>query len=297
MLSNNAKRTIIKKFPNVGFSYEKILHKKINTDNMIFITIPKGRKYYAWFTKYKHYNRCYLFELDNKKRITDVKIIKTMFNNYLTIGKGTIVYGTMIEANGFPFFNVEDIKYYKGESMNHHNLYNRLHYLNDLFKNTTQKSYSKNMVTFGMPIINQDYNEIKKSINKLPYELYAIQYKHLYNKLVVNEKITIKQDKSREFIVMTSHLPDIYELFTKEGIRKGYAYISSYNKSVYMNNLFRMIKENDDLDLLEESDDEEEFEDMDVNKFIKPNKQILMKCQLNMRFKLWEPMDIIKILN
>ena len=297
MLSQNAKRTIIKNFPNVGFSYEKILHKKINTDNMIFITIPKGRKYYAWFTKYKHHNRCYLFQLDHKKKITDVKIIKTMFNNYLTIGKGTIVYGTMIESNGFPFFNVEDIKYYKGESMNYHNLYNRLHYLNDLFKNTTQKSYSKNMVTFGMPVINQDYNEIKKSINELPYELYAIQYKHLYNKLVVNEKITIKQDKSREFIVMTSNLPDIYELFTKEGVRKGHAYISSYNKSVYMNNLFRMIKENDDLDLLEESDDEEEFEDMDVNKFIKPNKQILMKCQLNMRFKLWEPMDIIKILN
>ena len=92
-------------------------------------------------------------------------------------------------------------------------------------------------------------------------------------------------------------MPDIYELYTTNGIKKGLAYIPSYNKSVYMNNLFRTIKENDNLDLLEESDDEEEFENIDDSRFINPNKQILMKCQMNVRFKLWEPIELIKIYN
>ena len=40
-----------------------------------------------------------------------------------------------------------------------------------------------------------------------------------------------------------------------------------------MNNIFRNIKENDDLDKLEESDDEEEFEDISIDKYVFLNKK------------------------
>ena len=54
------------------------------------------------------------------------------------------------------------------------------------------------------------------------------------------------------------------------------AYISSYVSSVKMNSIFRNIKENQNLDLLEESDDEDEFENVSETKFVDMKKSIVM---------------------
>jgi len=73
----------------------------------------------------------------------------------------------------------------------------------------------------------------------------------------------------------------------------GVALISTYKKSVLMNNIFRNIKENKNLDLLEESDNEEEFENINIDKFVDINKIITMRCVYNRRFKKWEPIEEI----
>jgi hypothetical protein len=59
-----------------------------------------------------------------------------------------------------------------------------------------------------------------------------------------------------------------------------------------MNKLFRIIKENDNLDALEESDDEEEFENENSDKFVKLDKSEKMVCQYNYKFKRWVPVKI-----
>ena len=59
-----------------------------------------------------------------------------------------------------------------------------------------------------------------------------------------------------------------------------------------MNKLFRKIKENDDLDKLEESDDEEEFENPNIYKFVNLEKSYKMTCSLNRKFKKWVPIKI-----
>ena len=61
-----------------------------------------------------------------------------------------------------------------------------------------------------------------------------------------------------------------------------------------MNTLFRNIKENRNLDLLEESDDEEEFEDIREDKFVSLDKMYYMKCVYNSRFKKWQPLEVVK---
>jgi hypothetical protein len=61
-----------------------------------------------------------------------------------------------------------------------------------------------------------------------------------------------------------------------------------------MNKLFRNIKENDNLDALEESDDEEEFENELTNKFVYLDKSYKMICQYNNKFKKWLPIKISK---
>ena len=67
------------------------------------------------------------------------------------------------------------------------------------------------------------------------------------------------------------------------------ASIPDYKTSVMMNSLFRNIKENKSLDALEESDDEDEFENINIDKFVDLSKKIKMKCGYNYKFKKWTP--------
>ena len=59
-----------------------------------------------------------------------------------------------------------------------------------------------------------------------------------------------------------------------------------------MNKLFRIIKENENLDALEESDDEEEFENENADKFVKLDTSKKMVCQYNYKFKRWVPLKV-----
>ena len=81
---------------------------------------------------------------------------------------------------------------------------------------------------------------------------------------------------------------DIYTLYENE-IKKGIALIPDFKTSVYLNSLFRSIKENNNLDSLEESDDEEEFENCNNNKFVDLDKALSIKCKWNSTFKKWFP--------
>ena len=61
-----------------------------------------------------------------------------------------------------------------------------------------------------------------------------------------------------------------------------------------MNKLFRNIKENNNLDTLEESDEEEEFENIQIDKFVDLNKLFKMRCIFNYKFKKWIPVSVIE---
>jgi hypothetical protein len=59
-----------------------------------------------------------------------------------------------------------------------------------------------------------------------------------------------------------------------------------------MNNLFRNIKENANLDALEESDDEEEFENDREDKFVYLERVYNIVCEFNFKFKKWTPLRL-----
>ena len=61
-----------------------------------------------------------------------------------------------------------------------------------------------------------------------------------------------------------------------------------------MNTLFRTIKENENLDFLEESDDEEEFENISEDKFVNLEKKINILCVYNSKFKSWVPLEALE---
>jgi regulatory protein YycI of two-component signal transduction system YycFG len=72
------------------------------------------------------------------------------------------------------------------------------------------------------------------------------------------------------------------------------ALVPDYKTSVMLNNLFRNIKENKNLDALEESDDEEEFENDNINKFVYLEKEYNMVCQYNQKHRKWAPLRLAR---
>ena len=108
----------------------------------------------------------------------------------------------------------------------------------------------------------------------------------------------IKPTKSN-FIVRPAIQNDIYYLYCKTDTNtepKYYdvAHIPNFASSVLMNKLFRNIKENDNLDRLEESDDEEEFENEKEDRFVNMDKTYNMVCSYNFKFKKWCPLYVCK---
>ena len=298
MLSNHEKKNIISQFPHdIELCYEKRFHNKVHSIDY-YITIPKGQKYFAWFKTFNRQNYLFLLEIDRRKNI--IKSLNTKracFDNYLCYGNGTIFYGTIFKHLENTFFNIEDLLYFKDKNLSNHSFLHKLNILYDMFdKDIKQVSYF-NEIVFGMPNMTTHKENISKIIKQTPYTLYAIQHRNLYKKtnIVFNEAIDVYNIYCN-FIVKAEIQPDTYTLscISKNKIVfHSLAYISSYKQSCSMNKMFRKIKENINLDALEESDDEEEFENTDLDKYLNKDIQHVYKCVYNRKFKLWSP--IIKV--
>ena len=291
--------TIMKQFPNIELSYEKNIHKKVYSSN-IYLTIPKGKKYFAWFRNWKNKNICLLLELDRyKKNIKQFSVKKTCFDRNLCSGNGTIFYGTCFYINNYSFFNIEDIFTFKGNDISRDSQNKKFIILNTILKNYIRPViFTKNDIAFGMPVMDTNHDKLIKKIQNLPYELYAIQHRLLHKKgSFLNERINIVPKYEFIFTIKTTIKPDIYELYFMKNGRLHYyknAIITDYKTSVYMNNFFRNIKENDNLDTLEERDDEEEFENISEDKYVNLNKELPFKCVYLKYYKTWKPIEQIK---
>jgi len=114
-----------------------------------------------------------------------------------------------------------------------------------------------------------------------------------------NNNINNNNKKYKIFIVSADIQNDIYNLVDPDNssdytiANKLIASIPDYKTSVFMNALFRNIKENKSLDALEESDDEQEFENTNIDKFVDLTKKIKMKCIFNYKFKKWTPVECV----
>ena len=128
--------------------------------------------------------------------------------------------------------------------------------------------------------------------------------KNLLDDLVLSSKPQYRPDfykpqykQTTTFIVKAEIAFDIYRLYAygkaKELVFYGIAYISNPKISTTMNQIFRKIKENANLDAIEESDDEEDFENIDVDKYVDLKKSVAMECRFHMKFKKWVPIRVV----
>jgi hypothetical protein len=132
----------------------------------------------------------------------------------------------------------------------------------------------------------------------------AVVIKNIMDDLILSAKPQYRPDfykpqyrQTATFIVKAEIAFDIYRLYAygkaKELVFYGIAYIPNPTVSIMMNKIFRKIKENGNLDAIEESDDEEDFENIDIDKYVDLKKSLAMECRFHMKFKKWVPIRVV----
>ena len=313
---NNYELDLLKsRYPSFELSYESILHNKVSEKYNVFLAIPTGKKYIAWFSFYKDRNVLYLMELSKDKQIINAKIVDCNYNDKLCIG--TIFYGVYLEENNI--FIIEDIHYFKGIWLKQITFGEKLVYIQDILENFIIKTSNK--MNFALPYISK-YENKEPKIN-VPYNVHHIQYRSLNNIIpfLNTQANKIIETKSKPLIqqlykpikpdfkkpqyrlktifnVCADIQFDIYHLYifgkNNTSLYYNIAYIPDYKTSVFMNSIFRIIKENKNLDFIEESDDEEEFENIKEDRFVDLQKTVQMECEFHFKFKKWIPKRIVK---
>ena len=267
MLSELEIHDILQDFPNIELSYDTLVHKKVYDADIMF-AIPEGIKCFVWFTTYKSGNVCFILELGDNKQIVHVRTCNQKFDK--TLFYGTIFYGTLFKYRGLSCFTIEDIHYYKGKYIRENiHFSKKMEYMHEsLTKCIEQNTYCTNMIAFGMPLFEKGtmFNKLLNEIEVLPYKIKIIQFRYLHsnknNLLFMNyfkpgsqyTNMDSRKTNKAVFKVTPDIRNDIYHLYTDKNGKFEYfdtAFIPDYKTSVFMNKLFRIIKENDNLDKLE----------------------------------------------
>lgn len=298
--------TIVNELPKIELSYETLIHKKVY-DADFFMAIPTGTKSLAWFRK----GQFFLLELDEQKKVQSIRENSVPSLNTFSL-HDTLFYGTMFSSQVSSHFSVENILYAEGRNVQQFTLVHKFEIIKTIFetyeKNQIEEKMEKVNIHFGMPLMRQSFVQILQDTKQLPYKVSYIGYRYLYKsgshpqynvKYYNNQEkrqderntnINTITNKTKLFQIRATLQDDIYHLYENNKIYD-VAYIPDFTTSVMMNQLFRNIKENRNLDLLEESDDEEEFENEKPDKFVDLNKTKTMLCHFHPKFRKWVPVE------
>jgi len=322
---------IMKRFPTFELSYETISHKKVSTEYQVTLAIPYGRKAFMWFTFHRDNNVCFCMELNREKKVSSMKImnISPVPN---TLAYGTILYGSIceIEEKG-DFFVTEDILYSEGVFLAKQSVSEKLGFLKTLMDQYPELFVENPDLPIVCPVMWSISDRVPDAWSeRIPYQIHHLQHRSLhtivpYINIPMSRSVLPSISKSglpdgiEEFLFIPPQLPrfhfgkpqfnmttvfevkadlqnDIYHLYAfgkgSERVYCGIAYIPSVKTSFFMNHLFRNIKENRNLDALEESDDEDDFQDVRIDKYVDLKKTISVECTFHSKFKRWVPLKV-----
>jgi len=329
VLNPHQSKDLTQRFPDFELSYETVSHKKVSEHYDLTLAIPYGKKAFLWFTFYHNKNTCFLMELNKERKIGKVSIL---FQNHIpcSLAYNTLLYGCLWqpENDTNPVFIVEDGVYYEGVPLYKQPVNEKMAFLQCFFDKYSELLMAQSSIPIYMPVIWPYQESLPLSWQeRIPYQVHHLQHRSL-QKIVPFINVPISKnilapkneptglenyfippplprfDYSKHqykyptcFEVKPDRQNDIYHLYAFGGKSKriycGLAYLPSYNSSVFMNGLFRNIKENRNLDALEESDDEEDFQDIREDKYVDLEKTMVLECVFMRKFRKWMPVKAI----
>lgn len=174
-------------------------------------------------------------------------------------------------------YNIRHIQYRAtNQILPHYNVSNP----KKLFLTTTT---TNDIVTDNLVSISIDKEKIK-----IPKFIINTNWKFDFSKPIYKQNVY--------FWVKADLAYDVYYLGAikqKDIIYCQNALVLNFKTSVLLNTIFRKIKENQCLDIIEDSDDEDEFEDVREDKLVDLNKECIMECYFHFKFKKWVPLCLV----
>lgn len=325
---------LLQRFPKIELSYETISHKKVLSTYDLAIAIPHGKKYFAWFSFYGEKNVIYFLELNKERKIVKIQMKEHNLGAKIscdTVVYGVLLPETpvfMVEDilmyEGFTMKNA----IFKEKMPWIYTFLQKTHALGfhipAMWQHCAEAHPSAN---------EEQVIHVPPAYRDLPYQIHHIQYRSFtqnlpllnvpYNSFATVRKIatdthttprpngalvamksahadlTKPQYKFRTIFQVKADIQfDIYHLFAygkqKSTVYYNVAYIPNYKTSVMMNRLFRHIRENENLDAIEESDDEDDFQNVSEDKYVNLEKTLAIECQFHPKFRRWVPLRVVR---
>jgi len=298
MYHREKQNDILSRFPKIKLCYENIIHHKVSKYDYC-LAIPEGEKCFVWF-RFEEKTDFYILCMNEEKNISRMKKFQTCFDDSLCARSGTILYGTLYLGEKY-FFTIENVYYYKGEFTGNQSWYNKLVIMKNILQKDLNQTENEEII-FGLPYMNTNVSQLINQIKQIKYPIKVIEYRSEKTNVVQKTSVVDSQkyanfnQEKQIFKVKADIQNDIYYLYCLDNnqyVEYDYAYIPDYKTSVYMNKLFRNIKENANLDTLEESDDEDEFENEKEDRHVNLQKEYFMRCAYNHKFKKWTPLETV----
>jgi hypothetical protein len=275
-----------------------------------------------------------MLDIDKEKQIRRAWLLDTCDIHPLshnTIAIGTIIEN---EENTHKYFVVEDMYYYSGVPLKNIPFLNKLSYMkeyihicNKMTRDNSFKFYLPYMWNYNYDSKDLPYIISNDHIDKIGYVPHHLQYRCLehivpYINVFINKRLnltsqptvvssranrqilyTIDMNKPQYkypsvFLAQADMQNDIYHLYAygnkASKVYYGVMHIPDYKTSVMMNAIFRKIKENANLDAIEESDDEADFQNISPEKNVNLDLSIAFECKFHKKFKKWYPLTRVQ---
>jgi hypothetical protein len=299
-LSDHDKTVLLQRLPAVDLSYAPLPpHKKVLGN--LFLAIPRGLKCLLWFTYWQDQNICVVLPLNERGNINMTKIFVTAacFNGYLA--RGSLFYGTLFthhpSAHKQRCFTLENVFWYMGHDFTRSIWEQKLNVFRELMQAyIMQKAYTQDFILIGLPVITSSLDALQTHVAELPYECFGFEIYHakMCEKVGFIKVRPNVQAGNLSAVFAVKALPDqdMYNIFLDATLASphGIAAVPTFQDSVMLNRLFRHVRENANLDLLEESEDEE---DMDRGDAVDVDRVVRMRCVYLPRFGKWKPTDAV----
>jgi hypothetical protein len=257
---------LIKSFPKLEIQhFERIKHAH---QNALSFFIPKGPKFFSWFTYTDNKPICIFLNYENNE-IQTIQHYYVSFKEQLSMG--TILYGTMIDKK----FICENIYYANGNPLSNNTDYlEKISIIKDVLSNISCSDYLES-ISFFLPKVAK--GKLLLEASNMPYPIYSII--HLYS----NPKIYVLAQNIFNFMVKKRlDFEDVYELYALndkgDSIFHSTALINDFKTSHFMKKIFYKRKKNYKNIEFSDSEDEEE----NVGDFF-------VGCIYIPEFKKWKP--------
>ena len=259
----------LKRFPPVELPMEQMSNKDIRDQDVVYLAQPCGKRAFAWFTYFRGKNVCFFVEIKDRKP-ANIYPVHAAFASSLALG--TVLHGTITHHESKRCFVMDNIFHHEGVPVTADYAAKLKLMLALPLDNCVQLP---TQAMFMLPV----YSYHPTPFDTI-YKLYCVKCVQLHGPRVVN-----CPDKTAVFQVKATPTCDMYELHNPEGFHS-MACVDTYARSVKMNGLFRRVKENEDLDAVEESDDESDPNTVFLHRVLP------MLCRWHPLHKKWTPISV-----